>query len=59
MKNKRAGGKLYLNLRRHEKKYRKRYGSSTGSVKGIPNRVDIDERPDEVNQRIRLGDWEA
>ena len=59
LKNKRAGGKLYLNLRRHEKKYRKRYGSSTGSVKGIPNRVDIDERPDEVNQRIRLGDWEA
>jgi IS30 family transposase len=59
LKNKRAGGKLYLNLRRHEKKYRKRYGSSTGSVKGIPNRVDIDERPDEANQRIRLSDWEA
>jgi len=59
LKDKCAGGKLYLNLRRHTKTYRKRYGSSTGSVKGIPNRVDIDERPDVVNQRIRLGDWEA
>lgn len=59
LKDKRAGGKLYLNLRRHAKTYRKRYGSTTGSVKGIPNRVDIDERPEVVNQRERLGDWEA
>lgn len=59
LRDKRGGGKLHLNLRRHEKKYRKRYGSGTGSVKGIPNRVDIDERPDEANQRVRLGDWEA
>lgn len=59
LKDKRAGGKLYLNLRRHSKKYRKRYGSNTGSVKGIPNRVDIDERPPVANQRERLGDWEA
>jgi len=59
LKDKRAGGKLYLNLRHHAKPYRKRYGSTTGSLKGIPNRVDIDERPDVVNQRERLGDWEA
>lgn len=59
LKDKRAGGKLYLNLRRHAKKYRKRYGSGTGSAKGIPNRVDIDERPEVANQRERLGDWEA
>ncbi|MDD5115377.1 MAG: hypothetical protein PHC94_15290 [Methylobacter sp.] len=60
LKDKCAGGKLYLNLRRrHTKKYRKRYGSRTGSVKGIPNRVDIDERPEAANQRLRLGDWEA
>lgn len=59
LKDKRAGGKLYLNLRRHAKKYRKRYGSGTGSVKGIPNRVDIEERPEVANQRERLGDWEA
>lgn len=59
LKDKRAGGKLYLNLRRHAKKYRKRYGSGTGSVNGIPNRVDIEERPEIANQRERLGDWEA
>ncbi|WGZ94146.1 MAG: IS30 family transposase [Candidatus Thiothrix putei] len=59
LRDKRAGGKLYLNLRRHTKKYRQRYGSKTGSVKGIPNRVDIDERPAVANQRERLGDWEA
>ncbi|WP_169314624.1 IS30 family transposase [Thiothrix nivea] len=59
LKDKRAGGKLYLNLRRHAKKYRQRYGSRTGSVQGIPNRVDIDERPEVANQRERLGDWEA
>ncbi|MDP2394178.1 MAG: IS30 family transposase [Methylococcaceae bacterium] len=59
LKDKQAGGKLYLNLRRHAKTYRKRYGSRTGSVKGIPNRVDIDERPEAANQRSRLGDWEA
>lgn len=59
LKDKRAGGKLYLNLRHHTKKYRKRYGSTTGSAKGIPNRVDIDDRPEVANQRERLGDWEA
>jgi IS30 family transposase len=60
LEDKQAGGQLYLNLRLHAKKYRKRYGSTTGSVKGIPtNRVDIDERPDLVNLRARLGDWEA
>ncbi|WP_050987995.1 IS30 family transposase [Thiothrix nivea] len=59
LKDKRAGGKLYLNLRRHAKKYRQRYGRRTGSVKGIPNRVDIDGCPEVANQRERLGDWEA
>lgn len=59
LKDKRAGGKLYQNLRRHHKKYRKRYGSGTGSTQGIPNRVDIDQRPEVANQRGRLGDWEA
>ncbi len=59
LKDKRAGGQLYLNLRHHAIKYRKRYGSITGSRKGIPNRVDIDERPEVTNRRERLGDWEA
>lgn len=59
LKDKRVQGKLHLHLRRHTKKYRQRYGGKTGSVKGIPHRVDIDERPEVVNQRERLGDWEA
>ena len=25
---------------------------------GIPNRVEIDERPQEANNRPRIGDWE-
>lgn len=54
------GGKLYLQLRHKHKPYRKRYGSaSTNSAKGIPDRVDIDQRPQEANDRLRVGDWEA
>ena len=59
LKDKWAGGELYLSLRHHAKKYRKRYSSITGSCKGIPTRVDIDKRPEVANQRERLGDWEA
>ncbi len=61
LKDKEDGGELYLHLRRKEKTYRKRYGSntSTNSAKGIPNRVDIDQRPQEANDRQRVGDWEA
>jgi IS30 family transposase len=55
LRDKQTQGKRYLHLRRHPKKYRKRYGSKTGSAKGIPNRVDIEERPEVVNQRERLG----
>ncbi|QEN04136.1 IS30 family transposase [Thiospirochaeta perfilievii] len=41
------------------KTYRKRYGTTTGSTRGIPNRIDIDERPEAANKRERVGDWEA
>lgn len=51
-------GNLYTHLRHQNKTYRKRYGSAR-SCNGIPNRVDIDERPDAVNNRERVGDWEA
>ena len=56
--DKKAGGQLYRQLRHQNKTYRKRYGSPRNRS-GIPNRVDIDERPEIVNQRQRLGDWEA
>ncbi len=52
------GGELYKHLRHQGKTYRKRYGSAHNRS-GIPNRVDIDERPVEANNRERIGDWEA
>jgi len=56
--DKEAGGTLYKHLRHQNKTYRKRYGSAHNRT-GIPNRVDIDERPVEANNRERVGDWEA
>lgn len=53
-----VGGSLYCHLRHQGKPYRKRYGSPRNRT-GIPNRVDIDERPELVEQRKRVGDWEA
>jgi IS30 family transposase len=60
IQDKRDNGKLYLHLRHKQKPYRKRYGStSANSAKGIPDRVDIDERPEIINNRQRVGDWEG
>ena len=53
----RAGGELHSHLR-CQKKRRKRYGSYDRRGK-LPNRVSIDERPDVVDQRQRIGDWEV
>ena len=58
LKDKNNGGNLYTHLRHQNKTYRKRYGNAR-SRSGIPNRVDIDERPEEANNRERIGDWEA
>lgn len=57
LRDKEKGGKLYLNLRHQNKKYRKRYGSPkrTGPIK---NRRFIDERPKIVDDKVRVGDWE-
>lgn len=55
--DKRAGGDLYRHLR-CKKKRRKRYGSY--DRRGvIRNRVSIDERPEVVGERSRVGDWEG
>lgn len=56
--DKQAGGDLYTHLRHQKKTYRKRYGSPRNR-NGIPNRTDIDERPEAANNRARVGDWEA
>ena len=58
LRDQKSGGQLYLFLRHKCKKYRKRYGKQ--DYRGIiPNRVDIEERPEIVDTRTRLGDWEA
>jgi IS30 family transposase len=55
--DKKTGGDLYQHLRQQGKKYdKRRHGKSTRGQ--IINRVSIDERPDIVDQKSRVGDWE-
>lgn len=57
--DKKQGGELYRKLRiAGGQKRRKRYGKKDWRGK-IPNRVDIDQRPAIVEQKSRIGDWEA
>ena len=56
-RDKKGGGSLWKHLRCHKKR-RKRYGSYDKRGQ-IPNRTSIDERPQVVEDRSRLGDWEA
>lgn len=51
------GGKLYENLRRAGKPYK--VGGKKVYRGKIKNRVDITARPDIINHRLRLGDWEV
>lgn len=51
-------GQLYKNLRVASKKYRKRYGSGKNKGRNIKDRVSIDLRPDYINNKERVGDWE-
>jgi IS30 family transposase len=55
--DKRRGGDLHKLLRRQGRKYTKRASKNAG--RGfIPNRVDIDERPNIVDNKERFGDLE-
>ena len=55
--DKRVGGSLWKHLR-CQKQRRKRYGRH--DRRGvIPNRLSIEQRPAIVEQRSRIGDWEA
>ena len=55
--DKQAGGDLHTHLRRQGKRYEKRRnGKSTrGQIKG---RISIDDRPNIVDEKARVGDWE-
>jgi len=56
--DKHNGGLLYKNLRVASKKYRKRYGTGKGKRCIIKDKVSIDERPECINTKQRVGDWE-
>lgn len=53
-KDKLNKGFLYKNLRHNGKKYNK-WSKGMAGRGCIPNRVDIDKRPDIVEKKIRLG----
>ena len=56
-KDKASGGELHKHLR-HRKPYKRRTGSS--ETRGqIIGRISIDERPSVVDDKVRIGDWEA
>jgi IS30 family transposase len=55
---KHSGGDLYTHLRHGLKKRRKRYGKYDNRGK-IPDRVMIDQRPEIVNKKERIVDWEV
>jgi IS30 family transposase len=56
--NKGEGGQLYKHLRVASKMYRKRYGSGKNKRSIIKDRVSIDQRPECINNKERIGDWE-
>jgi IS30 family transposase len=56
--DKRRGGDLWQHLR-CQKPRKKRYASGQERRGIIKNRIDIDERPEIVDQKIRIGDWEG
>jgi len=51
-----SGGSLYLYLR-HRRKYKKKYGRLDSRGK-IPDKVPIEQRPDIVEEKSRIGDFE-
>ena len=56
--DKRTGGDLWRHLR-CQKPRRKRYASGQERRGMIKNRISIDKRPEIVEQKIRIGDWEG
>ena len=57
-RNKAQGGKWYKKLPRYGKR-RCKGGKRKAGKSMIPDRVDISERPEIVDSRTRLGDWEG
>ena len=56
LKDFKSGGTLHLHLRHRLKRYRRRLHKQRGRIVG---RRSIHLRPNEVNKRLRCGDWEV
>ena len=56
--DKRRGGQLFQYLRRKGKAYQKRNKDKQAGRGFIKNRISIDERPQVVDDKSRIGDWE-
>jgi transposase, IS30 family len=56
-RDRKTGGNLYLSLR-HGKRRRKKRFSIPRVRQDILNRINIKDRPEKINQRLRRGDWE-
>jgi len=56
--DRKCGGKLFRHLR-HQGRRRKKHGQGKFKRPTIPNRIDISQRPSEVENRERLGDFEC
>ncbi|HEA0252106.1 TPA: IS30 family transposase [Salmonella enterica] len=50
------GGELNKHLRQGKRRYRKGYGTKRSPIQGA---VSIEQHPTVVDERSRLGDWEA
>lgn len=57
-RNRKGGGEYYKFLRQGHRKRRKKYGSDDKRGQ-IPDRRPISERPEVVQRRSRIGDWEG
>ena len=57
LKEKQAVGLLFKHLRTGQKVYKKRYGSKDRRG-AIPNKISIDDSPDIVQKKERIGDFE-
>lgn len=57
-RDKHRGGMLFTALRRKGKKYQSRHKDKQAGRGFIKNRVSIDERPQVVDDKSRIGDWE-
>ena len=57
--DRKAGGMLHFNLRWGRKTRKKRGGGGRDKRGQIPNRVSIEQRPEIINNRGRIGDFEG